>query len=99
MALSVIWTVVGVIVIAIGLLLRRSALRIAGLAVLALATAKVFLVDLASLDVAYRVVTLLVLGVLLVVSAYAWTRMKPTPPVLEPEPDPSAAPGDAHREP
>ena len=72
-ALSVVWTVVG---FGIGgrLLLRRSELRLAGLAVLALATVKVFIVDLSSLDVAYRVVVLIVLGLLLVVSAYAWTR-------------------------
>ena len=48
-----------------------------GLLVLGLATVKVFLFDLSSLDVAYRVVTLIVLGLLLVISAYAWGRMKP----------------------
>jgi hypothetical protein len=73
-ALSVVWTVVGFAVLGVGLLLRRSVLRLAGLAVLSLATVKVFIVDLSSLDVAYRVVVLIVLGLLLVVSAYAWTR-------------------------
>ena len=56
----------------------RANLRLAGLVVLGLATAKVFLVDLASLDVTYRVITLIVLGLLLVASAYAWTRLRPT---------------------
>jgi uncharacterized membrane protein len=51
----------------------------AGLAVLGLATAKVFLFDLSSLDIAYRVITLIVLGVLLIASALAWTRLKPVP--------------------
>jgi uncharacterized membrane protein len=54
-------------------------LRLAGLGVLALATVKVFVIDLSSLDVAYRVIVLIVLGLLLVISAYAWTRrVKPT---------------------
>jgi hypothetical protein len=79
-ALSVIWTVVGVVVTGVGLILKRSALRVAGLAVLALATAKVFTFDLASLDIAYRVITLIVLGVLLIISAWVWNRLKPASP-------------------
>lgn len=76
-ALSILWTAVGVFVLGLGLLLRRANLRIAGLVVLALSTVKVFLFDLSALDVAYRVITLLVLGLLLIASAYAWNRMKP----------------------
>ncbi len=76
-SLSVLWTAVGFLVLGLGLLLRRGQLRIAGLAVLGLATVKVFLVDLSSLDVVYRVITLMVLGLLLIASAYAWSRMKP----------------------
>ncbi len=77
-ALSVLWTVVGVVTLGVGLVLRNASLRFAGLIVLTLATAKVFLIDLASLDVAYRVITLIVLGALLVASAYAWTRVRPS---------------------
>ena len=77
-ALSVLWTVAGVITLGAGLALRSANLRFAGLVVLTLATAKVFVIDLASLDVAYRVITLMVLGALLVASAYAWTRMRPS---------------------
>jgi uncharacterized membrane protein len=79
-ALSVLWTTVGVVVLGMGLWLRQAWLRLAGLAVLGLATVKVFLIDLSSLDVAYRVITLIVLGLLLIVSAYAWSRMKPGAP-------------------
>lgn len=78
-ALSVVWAAVGVLVTAAGLILKRARLRMAGLAVLGLATAKVFLFDLSSLDIAYRVITLIVLGVLLIASALAWTRLKPMP--------------------
>ena len=100
-ALSVVWTVVGVIVLGAGLVLRRANLRIAGLVTLALATTKVFVIDLASLDVAYRVVTLIVLGLVLVASAYVWTRMKPdVPKVSEGEHRPlDDQPEDADRRP
>jgi hypothetical protein len=84
-ALSILWTVTGVIVLGAGLLLCSGVLRLAGLLVLALATAKVFLVDLASLDVAYRVITLIVLGLLLVASAFAWTRLKPAADAATPD--------------
>ncbi len=86
MALSITWAAVGVLVTAAGLLLKQAELRTAGLAVLALASVKVFVFDLSSLDIAYRVITLIVLGVLLIASALAWTRLKP-------EADPGA-PGD-----
>ena len=89
-ALSVLWTFVGVVVLGIGLVVARANLRLAGLVVLGLATAKVFLVDLASLDVAYRLITLIVLGLLLVASAYAWTRLRPT---VTAGPGPSATRG------
>ena len=85
-ALSITWAAVGVLVTAAGLLLKQAELRTAGLAVLALASVKVFVFDLSSLDIAYRVITLIVLGVLLIASALAWTRLKP-------EADPGA-PGD-----
>ena len=97
-ALSVMWTIVGVVTLGVGLALRRANLRFAGLVVLTLATSKVFLVDLASLDVAYRVITLIVLGALLVASAYAWTRMRPSAATDHDHGPrrPQAKPGDAH---
>ena len=84
--------------VAAGLVLRQAELRLAGLAVLGLATVKVFLVDLSSLDVAYRVITLIVLGLLLIVSAYAWNRMKPGQPADRSGQTPraEAAPHDSH---
>jgi uncharacterized membrane protein len=93
-ALSVLWSVVGVLVTGAGLVLRRAPLRAAGLAVLALATGKVFIIDLSSLDIAYRVITLIVLGVLLIASAWAWTRLRPTAPSGEAAHEPDAGDGD-----
>lgn len=84
-ALSILWAILGVVGFVAGLLVRRLELRQAGLGLLALTTAKVFLVDLSSLDVAYRVISFIALGVLLLGSAWAYGRLKPkgstaTPP-------------------
>lgn len=54
-ALSVLWIVIGAIGFPIGLVRRIALVRQAGLALLGVATIKVFVVDLAFLDVAYRV--------------------------------------------
>ena len=78
-ALSVLWTVLGAIAFVSGLRSRVAELRQVGLALLALATTKVFLFDLASLDVAYRVISLIALGLLLLVSAWLWQRVQVLP--------------------
>ena len=64
-----------------GLRLRIDDLRHGGLALLALATAKVFLFDLSALDVAYRVISLVALGILLLTSAWVWQRLQPKAPL------------------
>ena len=76
-ALSVAWTLIGAVTFAAALVGRIGPARQAGLALLALATTKVFLFDLASLDVAYRVLSLVGLGLLLLGSAYAYQRLRP----------------------
>ena len=75
-ALSVLWAVLGLAAFVAGLRWRIADLRHGGLALLALATAKVFLFDLASLDVAYRVISLIALGLLLLTSAWVWQRLQ-----------------------
>jgi hypothetical protein len=74
--LSALWSIVGAAAFATGLVARRPPIRLFGLGLLGLATAKVFLVDLAALDVAYRVLSLVALGVLLLVSAAVYARMQ-----------------------
>jgi uncharacterized membrane protein len=54
--------------------------REAGLALLALATAKVFVFDLSYLDVSYRVISLMGLGLLLLGGAYAYQSLRPRRP-------------------
>jgi uncharacterized membrane protein len=79
-ALSVLSAVLGVIAFVAGLQLRIDDLRRGGLTLLALATVKVFLFDLSGLDVAYRVISLIVLGLLLLASAWIWQRLQPRSP-------------------
>jgi uncharacterized membrane protein len=78
--LSVTWTILGLVAFVAGLWFRWADLRVGGLGLLGLATAKVFLVDLSALDVAYRVVSLVVLGLILLAAAWLWQRMRPHPP-------------------
>lgn len=77
--LSVLWAVLGLLAFVAGLRLAAADLRHAGLALLALATAKVFLFDLSALDVAYRVISLIALGLLLLASAWVWQRLQHRP--------------------
>lgn len=77
-SMSVAWTLIGTITFAVALVRRIGPARQCGLALLALATGKVFLLDLASLDVAYRVLSLVGLGLLLLGSAYAYQRLRPS---------------------
>ena len=76
LALSLLWSVLGGLVFVLGLRSRRTPIRRTGLALFGLATAKVFFVDLASLDVAYRVLSLVGLGVLLLGSALVYARQQ-----------------------
>jgi uncharacterized membrane protein len=85
-SLSVLWSVLGGIAFATGLVVHRPPIRLAGLALLGLATVKVFLVDLSALDVAYRVLSLVALGVLLLVSALVYARMTHPHPPTGPKP-------------
>jgi uncharacterized membrane protein len=78
-AVSVLWAGLGVVAFVAGLRFRIDDLRHGGLALLALATAKVFLFDLSALDVAYRVISLIALGLLLLASAWLWQRLQPRP--------------------
>ena len=76
-ALSVLWAVLGVAGFVIGLVRQSSNARLFGLGLLALVTGKVFIIDLAALDVAYRVLSFLALGLLLLGAAYLASRFQP----------------------
>lgn len=83
--LSVLWAVLGVGTFMYGIRSNARDARQGGLVLLAVATTKVFLFDLAALDVAYRVISLIALGLLLLASAWLWQRAQPKAvPTTEP---------------
>ena len=65
------WTLIGVVALIAGMRPARALVRQSGLALLGLATAKVFAIDLASMDVAYRALVLAGLGALLLAERVA----------------------------
>ena len=77
MVLSVFWALAGVGTMVLGLRRDLGIVRIAGLALLGLAVAKVFLFDLATLTSVYRVVSFIGLGLLLLSGALVWQRLRP----------------------
>jgi uncharacterized membrane protein len=85
-ALSIAWVLVGAGAFAVGLVRGIGLARGFGLALLAVATGKVFLFDLAALDVAYRVLSFIGLGGVLLASSFvaAHFRAPEGPPPLEP---------------
>lgn len=77
--LSVFWGAAGVVALLVGLTRDRAALRTGALWLLLGALAKVFLYDLAALTSIARVVSFVVLGMLLLLGAFAWQRIRPRP--------------------
>lgn len=75
--MSVFWALVGVGTMVLGLRRDLAIVRIAGLALLGVAVAKVFLFDLATLTAGYRVVSFIGLGLLLLGGALVWQRLRP----------------------
>jgi uncharacterized membrane protein len=77
MVLSVFWALVGVGTLVVGLRRDNKVLRLAALGLLGVTVVKVFLFDLATLTSMYRVVSFIGLGLLLLVGAYVWQRLRP----------------------
>jgi uncharacterized membrane protein len=78
-ALSSLWSLVGVAALIVGLRRNIVLVRSAGLALLLLTVGKVFLYDLSILTSVYRVSSFIVLGLLLLLGAFAYQRLRPPP--------------------
>jgi uncharacterized membrane protein len=74
--LSAFWGVTGLGAILYGLLRRIPDVRLGGLALLALAIGKVYIYDLSELDELARVLSFVALGLLLLVGAFAYQRLR-----------------------
>jgi len=75
-ALSTFWGIVALVAIVVGLGGDVRELRYAGLALLGLSVAKVFAYDLSELDELYRVLSFIAVGIVLLVGAYAYQRVR-----------------------
>jgi uncharacterized membrane protein len=81
-ALSIAWSGYAAALLAIGFLRRRRRFRLAGLGLLGLVAIKLLLIDLAGAPQAYRVLSFLVVGALMIAVSYAYHRLerRPGPP-------------------
>jgi len=84
--LSAFWTVTGLGAVVWGLVRRSAEVRLGGLALLGIAIAKVWTYDLAQLEELARVLSFIGLGLLLLVGAFAYQRIKPGKGADEREP-------------
>lgn len=74
MALSVLWTLYAAVLAGIGFVRRSAPIRWAALALFGVTVVKVMLIDIAQLRQLYRIVAFLVLGVVLLVVAWAYHK-------------------------
>lgn len=74
--ISIAWAGFATALVAIGFWRTRPALRWLGLSVFGLTVGKVFLADMAQLDVVYRIGSFLVLGALLLCASFLYQRSK-----------------------
>ena len=75
-ALSTFWGLVGLGAIVVGLVRDVRELRFGGLALLGLGVVKVFAYDLRELEQIYRVLSFIVVGIVMLVGAYAYQRVR-----------------------
>jgi uncharacterized membrane protein len=73
-ALSILWAILGGGAFVAGIFRRATQYRLFGLGLLLLATLKVFIWDMSTLDASYRVLSFIGLGVLLLVSSLLYQR-------------------------
>lgn len=83
MALSIAWAVYATALAVIGLRLRYAPIRYVAFVVFGVTILKVFLVDLAQLNRIYRVLSVIVLGIALLLTSYLYNRTKRQPAGLE----------------
>jgi uncharacterized membrane protein len=70
------WTVEGFLLLAMGFGVRERSLRLSGLALLLVCLVKVFLVDLRGVETLYRIFSFIVLGVILLLVSFGYTRYR-----------------------
>jgi hypothetical protein len=84
-ALTIAWVVAGAVAFAVGIAADVAAARVFGLGLLTLATLKLFLVDLAAVDVSYRVLSFIGVGAVLLGSSFLATKRRARHPTTADE--------------
>ncbi|MEA3400157.1 MAG: DUF2339 domain-containing protein [Armatimonadota bacterium] len=74
-ALSAVWTVYGAALITFGLLRSNAPIRWIGMGLLAITVLKVFLLDMRALDIFYRILALLGIGIALIAVGFGYQRL------------------------
>lgn len=76
MGLSLLWTAYALAAIGAGIRWNVAPVRLGAIGLFAVTVAKVFLVDLAELDAVYRILSFLVLGGVLLLASFLYTRYR-----------------------
>ncbi|MGH7473681.1 MAG: DUF2339 domain-containing protein, partial [Candidatus Methylomirabilales bacterium] len=74
--LTVAWTIEGLGLMTAGFLLRERTLRLSGLGLFAVCLFKVFVIDLRGLETIYRILSFILLGIILLLVSFAYTKYK-----------------------
>jgi uncharacterized membrane protein len=83
MALSALWALYAVAVLAVGFIRRSAAIRWTALLLFAATTGKVLLVDMAGLREFYRILAFFIVAILLGVAGWAYQRWRPAEAVTD----------------
>lgn len=76
LSLSLLWLVYAFIIVAIGMYRKFRALRLMALVLFGVAIFKIFLLDLSQLDKAYRIISFITLGIVLMVASFFYQKYK-----------------------
>jgi uncharacterized membrane protein len=76
MGLSILWTLYALAAMGLGIRRNLATLRFCGLGLFGLTVAKVFLVDLAGRAAIFRILSFLVLGAVLLLASFLYSRYR-----------------------
>jgi len=76
--LTMAWSIEGFLVLALGFIVVERSFRLFGLGLLAVCVAKLIFIDLEGVDTIYRIFSYIVLGLLLLLASFVYTRYRDT---------------------
>ena len=74
--ISVGWTILAAAVLVLGFYLKRKQFRLQGIILFGITILKVFLYDTRELDTLYRTISFIVLGIILLLASFIYTKYK-----------------------